>query len=106
MPVELPIPDQQILDRHRESAAAVGATPGSEKRSSKKSKSKDNETPSNPPPAPRKSPRPRPKPANENLAAGVAAIELQPNAGPSSERKGKGASKNKEVKTLDIRNSV
>ena len=109
MPVELPVPDQQILDRHRESGDAVGSTPGSVKRLSKKAIANANvpeDSSSNPSSASQRSPRPRPKPANANLAAGVAAIELEPTAGPSSERKGKGTSKNKEVRNDTLLNTV
>ena len=113
MHADLPIPDQQISDGHRDSSQAVMATPSSErkrsssttsdrkKRTSSSSHSAENESKStSSTSSAQRSPRPRPKSAHPGLAAGVAAILLDPTAGPSSSRKGKGESKNNEVNPL------
>ena len=96
MHANIPIPEQQMVDGPRESSQAVGATPSSErknpskshKKRSSKSSTKSTETETS---------RIRVKPANPSLASGVAAIELEPDAAPSSSRKGKGSSQNNEV---------
>ena len=95
MHANIPIPEQQMVDGPRESSQAVTATPGSEHKNPTKHKRKRSSTAA-PSSAETGEPRVRIKPPS--LTAGVAAIGLDPNAVPSSTRKGKGSSNNNEVR--------